>query len=72
MKNSENSKKTRTNADRIRALPNEVLAEILRGCCRGFACYSCPLKRFCNEVLEQTETDDWLDWLESEEEESDE
>lgn len=58
-----------TNGDRIRALPNEVLAKILEGCCRGFNCYFCPLKRFCNEVLEQTETDDWLDWLESEVEE---
>lgn len=64
------SEKTKTNADRIREMPNEVLAKILEGCCRGFTCYFCPLKRFCNEVLEQTETDDWFDWLESEAEES--
>ena len=66
-----NEQKPMTNGDRIRAMPNEVLAEILRGCCRGFTCYFCPLNRFCNEVLEQTETDDWLDWLKSPVEESD-
>lgn len=32
MRNSENSEKTRTNADRIRELPNEVLAQIIRQC----------------------------------------
>lgn len=52
------------NSDKIRALPNEVLAAIIRGCCRGCDCFSCPLERFCNGVF-RTETD-WFDWLESE------
>lgn len=64
MTNSENSEKTRTNADKIRALPTETLAAIIRGCCRGCNCFSCPLERFCSEVF-LTETD-WFDWLESE------
>ena len=57
---------SQTNGDRIRAMPNEELAKILEGCCRGFNCYFCPLKRFCN-------TDNglgWLDWLKSPAEES--
>lgn len=62
--------KAKTNADRIREMTDEELEEIIRGCCRGFTCRSCPLKRFCNEVLEQTETDDWLDWLRSQVEEN--
>ena len=49
MKNSENSEKTRTNADKIRALPNEVLAAIIRGCCRGCDCFSCPLESEAEE-----------------------
>lgn len=56
-----------TNGDRIRELPSETLAAIIRGCCRGCDCFSCPLERFCNEVF-RTETD-WFDWLESEAEE---
>lgn len=36
--------KPKTNADRIRALPNEVLAAIIRGCCRGCDCFSSPVK----------------------------
>lgn len=66
---SQQKVKPKTNSDRIRAMTDEELAEIIRGSCRGFICYSCPLKRFCNEVLEQTETGDWLDWLRSQVEE---
>lgn len=67
MTNSENSEETRTNADKIRALPNETLAAIIRGCCRGCDCLSCPVEQLCNETFRTT--DDWFDWLESEAEE---
>jgi len=73
VKNSENSEKTRTNADRIRELPNEVLAQILRICCISYricpGCKECVLERFCDVFRT---SGDWLDWLESEAEESDE
>lgn len=67
MKNSENSEKTRTNADRIRALPTETLAAIIRGCCGGSTCIDCPVEQLCNGTFRTT--DDWRDWLESEAEE---
>lgn len=53
-----------TNGDRIRALPNETLAEIIRGCCGGCDCFSCPVEQLCNETFRTT--DDWFDWLGSE------
>lgn len=62
-----NSKKTRTNADRIRELPNKVLAQIIRQCCCGSTCFDCPVEQLCNETFRTT--DDWFDWLESEAEE---
>lgn len=67
MTNSENSEKTRTNADKIRALPNEVLAQIIRMCCGGCTCIDCPVEQLCNGTFRTT--DDWLDWLGSEAEE---
>lgn len=70
MKNSENSEKTRTNADRIRALPNEDLAGILYSVCVRSFCGSCPVAPFCDGDFRTT--DDWRDWLGSEAEESDE
>lgn len=70
MINSENSEKTRTNADRIRELPNEILAQIIRQCCCGSTCFDCPVEQLCNETFRTT--DDWFDWLGSEAEESDE
>ena len=66
MKNAENSKKTRTNADRIRELPNEVLAQILNRYCISFGCKGCVLKKFCDVYRS---SGDWLTWLESEAEE---
>ena len=67
MRNSENSEKKRTNADKIRALPNEVLAQIIRQCCCGSNCIDCPVEQLCNGTFRTT--DDWFDWLESEAEE---
>lgn len=58
-----------TNGDRVRALPDEVLAEVLWGCCFGCGCKSCPLGRFCKGDIMCFSTGDWLDWLESEVEE---
>lgn len=56
-----------TNGDRIRELPNEVLAKIIRQCCCGSTCFECPVEQLCYGTF-RTE-DDWLDWLESEAEE---
>ena len=67
MKNSENSEKTRTNADRIREMPNEDLAGILYSVCVRSFCGSCPLAPFCNGIFRVV--GDWRDWLESEAEE---
>lgn len=64
MKNSENSEKKRTNADRIREMPNEDLAGILYSVCVRSFCGSCPVAPFCDGDFRTT--DDWLDWLESE------
>lgn len=66
MTNSENSEKTRTNADRIREMPNDDLAYILFSVCVGSTCRCCPLEPICNGFRT---TDDWFDWLESEAEE---
>ena len=56
-----------TNADKIRALPDETLAAILRKCCWGrMVCFCFPLQELCTNF--RTEID-WLDWLESEAEE---
>lgn len=55
-----------TNADRIRALPNEVLAQILNRYCISFGCKGCVLKKFCDVFRT---SGDWLDWLGSEAEE---
>ena len=56
------SKKTRTNADKIRALPDETLADILHKCCISSGCEDCPLANFCGEYRT---SGDWFDWLES-------
>lgn len=67
MKNSENSEKKRTNADRIREMPNEDLAYILYSVCVGSSCEDCPVAPFCNGIFRVV--GDWRDWLESEAEE---
>ena len=63
MTNSENSEKTRTNADRIRAMTDEELAIFLGDvdCCNPNPCKPGMYCRIC-----------WLDWLRSPVEESDE
>lgn len=59
-----NSKKTRTNADRIREMPNEVLAQLLNRCCISYnicsGCKGCILKKFCDVYRT---SGDWADWL---------
>lgn len=55
-----------TNGNKIRALPDEALAYILRRCCIGSGCEDCPLTKFCVEFRGYA---DWLTWLESEAEE---
>lgn len=54
-----------TNADKIRALPNEVLAQILNRYCISFGCKGCVLKKFCDVYRS---SGDWLTWLEEESE----
>ena len=55
-----------TNADKIRALPNEELAQILLRCCISYkigpGCKECVLERFCDVFRA---SGDWLDWLRS-------
>lgn len=57
------------NADKIRALPNEVLAQILNRCCISYTicvgCKGCVLKKFCDVYRL---SGDWLTWLEEESE----
>lgn len=61
MKNSENSEKTRTNADRIRAMSDEELAIFLGDvdCCNP---NHCEPGMYCGRC--------WLGWLRSPAEES--
>lgn len=60
-------KKPQTNADRIRGMSDEELAEkinIIRSYCANDACgYPCPLRSFCYWVDE--EPMDILTWLKS-------
>ena len=56
-----------TNADKIRALPNEVLAQIIRRCCISSSCVVCPVKKLCNYTFRPEGA--LYDWLESEAEE---
>lgn len=51
-----------TNADKIRALPDETMADILHKCCISSGCEDCPLANFCGEYRT---SGDWFDWLES-------
>lgn len=53
-----------TNGDKIRALPNEVLAQIIRRCCIGSSCVVCPIERLCDYTFRIE--GGWFDWLESE------
>ena len=64
---SQRKVKPETNGDKIRALPDEVLAQIIRRCCLSSSCVVCPVKKLCNYTYR---TDGgWLDWLGSEAEE---
>lgn len=61
----------KTNGDRIRALPNEELDQILTRCCISYTicsgCKGCVLEKFCDVYRS---SGDWLDWLRSPVEES--
>lgn len=52
-----------TNAEKIRALPDEVLAYILYSVCVGSSCGDCPVAPFCNGIFRVV--GDWLEWLRS-------
>lgn len=55
-----------TNGDRIRAMTNEELAQILNICCISYiictGCEECVLDRFCDMFRTSK---DWLSWLRS-------
>ena len=54
--------KTLTNADRIRAMTDEELADFVSLCC-GWTCAECPVGKECNgDECFST----WLDWLKEE------
>lgn len=55
-----------TNAEKIRALSDKELADILTRCCIGSGCEDCPAEEFCGQYRGYEE---WLAWLESEAEE---
>lgn len=55
------------NGDKIRALSNEDLADILYSVCVGSFCDDCPLAQLCDGIFRVT--GDWYDWLEIEAEE---
>ena len=59
--------KPKTNADRIREMSDEELADILYRACVAHSCNGCPVEQLCNETFRTT--NDWFDWLESEAEE---
>lgn len=61
------TEKTKTNADRIREMPNEDLAGILYSVCVCHSCGNCPVAPFCDGDF-RTKAD-WFDWLGSEAEE---
>ena len=66
--NLENSEKTRTNADRIRSLPDKTIAYIIENACAGaIFCRLCPLDDFCDGTMKSFL--EWRTWLESEAEE---
>lgn len=53
-----------TNGDSIRALPDEVLAQILNRCCISYnglsGCKGCVLGKFCDMYRS---SGDWANWL---------
>lgn len=54
-----------TNADKIRALPDEIMAQILWSVCNcGIDCLSCPVAAHCGGTFRLM--GDWEAWLESE------
>ena len=57
-----------TNGDRIRAMTDEVLADILYSVCVAPYCRGCPIAPFCGYTLRVV--GDWLDWLKAPVEES--
>lgn len=58
--------KIKTNADRIRGMSDEKLADYLGGLVAN-DCYACPLKDPCNHG-ERDCNDVWTEWLKKEEE----
>lgn len=70
---SQQKVKPKTNGDRIRALPNEELDQILNRCCISYTicsgCKGCVLEKFCDVYRS---SGDWLSWLRSPVEESNE
>lgn len=65
-----NEQKPMTNGDRIRAMTDEALAGILYSVCVRSSCGGCPIAQFCDGIFRIA--DDWLDWLRSPVEESEE
>lgn len=53
-----------TNSDKIRALPNEDLAQNLFSLCASSLCDDCPIVPFCDGYFRTA--DEWREWLESE------
>lgn len=66
---SQRKVKPKTNSDRIRAMTDEVLADILYSVCVARSCRGCPIAQFCDGIFRVV--DDWLDWLKAPVEESD-
>lgn len=58
-----------TNGDRIRAMTDEALANILYSVCVDSSCGGCPIAPFCDYTFRVV--GDWLDWLKAPVEESD-
>ena len=67
---SQRKVKPKTNSDRIRAMTDEELADILYSMCVCSSCGNCPIAQFCGDIFRIV--DDWLDWLKAPVEESDE
>ena len=66
---SQRKVKPKTNSDRIRAMTDEELADILYSVCVRSSCGNCPIAQFCGDIFRIV--DDWLDWLKAPVEESD-
>lgn len=56
-----------TNGDKIRVLPDEIIAQILWSVCVSSTCGDCPMEAHCGGLFRLP--GEWLAWLESEAEE---